>query len=148
MRNSKNVAIYKHNTEYIFGNLTLYNVEEWKEMASLNIPNKKLTFKLELFNNETVHSDLNNLIINVIAPFIDTHRKTASKLPIVGTFRNYFIISFIIYVLVVISLYFIFLTPMISYLNNSIYKTKNLLRLIPMKILASQNQIKTLLKIS
>ena len=148
IRKARNIVAYKHNTEYVFGNLTTYNVDEWKETDKTDIPGKKLTFKLDLFNNETTYFRMNNLVINVILPYIDTHRKEISKYINLDGKKSFFIVSFCIYLIVVFLLYFIFLIPMISYLNTSIYKTKNLLQLIPTKILTSQNHIKSILEIS
>ena len=56
-----------------------------------------------------------------------------------------FNISFYISVTLVYIFYFI---PVIKYINNNIYKTKNMLSIIPLNVLSSQKSVLKLLNIS
>ena len=56
-----------------------------------------------------------------------------------------FNISFYISVTLVYIFYFI---PVIKYINNNIYKTKNMLSIIPLNVLSSQKGVLKLLNIS
>ena len=132
LRNAKNIARYKQKTEYI-DNLQLYNLELWR---------------LSLFNNEVIHSELNLMIINIFYYYLDETRKEIIKRITLEGKNNLFILLFCLIIVFITLMYIIYLFPMIRYLNNFIYKTKNMLLLIPMTILTSQSNIKTLLNLS
>ena len=51
-----------------------------------------------------------------------------------------------LYLIIVSIIYIVYWFPIIISLNNTIYKTKNMLTIIPIKILASQNNINILMK--
>ena len=61
-------------------------------------------------------------------------------------------ISYIVFISVYFFLFLVYFTfywfPMIKRMNNEIYKTKKMLAIIPVQILASQPNIKELLNIS
>ena len=153
---TKNIVKYKYETELIYGNLNLYEVKKWSswnnsyfgEEDNENTINKKKSFKLEFFNNETLHSDMNLIFINIFLPILDGRRKAIINRININRERKIFIVLFIEYLIVLFLIYFIFLFPMIRYINNFIYKTKNMILLIPMTILSSQSNIKSLLKIT
>jgi hypothetical protein len=144
IRNLKNIVKYWHDTKKIYGNLTIYNVESWKSTK----PDDDGYFRLQLFNEEIIHSELNLIFINIILPFIDEFRKEVLKRLNLEKFGSYFIIYFSLFIVCVILLYFSYILPRIRFLNNFIYKTKNMLSLIPMSILAAQSNIKSLLKLN
>ena len=108
---------------------------------------KLLTFKLDLFNNKTLHSDINIIYINIFLPYIDGKRKIIINNLSLEGHEYSFIIFFCIFFSLMFLLFFFCFLSIIRFLNNSIYKTKKLLLLIPMKILASQGNIKSLLKL-
>ena len=66
----------------------------------------------------------------------------------IGTWKNFIIWSVISYELLLTTMFFFYLLPIIIYINNVIYKTKNMLSIIPLSILASQNGVSKLLNIS
>ena len=144
IRNLKNIVKYWHKTKNIYGNLTLYNVESWKS----NKPDENGYFRLKLFNEEIIHSEVNLMFISIILPYIDECRKEILKRLNLEKFGSCFFVYFSLFIVCVILLYFSYLLPRIRYLTNFIYKTKNMLSLIPMTILASQSNIKSLLKLN
>ena len=144
IRNLKNIVKYWHKTKNIYGNLTIYNVESWKS----NKPEENAYFRLQLFNDEIIHSEANLMFFNIILPFIDQYRKEFLRRLTLEKYGLYFIIYFFLFIVCLILLYFSYILPKIRYLTNFIYKTKNMLSLIPMSILAAQSNIKSLLKLN
>ena len=150
IRNVKNIVIYKHETEYIYGDLIEYDIDLWNTWDNKTYPkegNKKSMFKLNLFNNDTLHSEMNLMFINILLPYIDENRKHILKRLSIEGLGNKFLLSFFLFLISTFIINFFFLLSMIRYLNNFIYKTKNMLLLIPMSILTSQSNIKSLLKV-
>ena len=152
MRNIKNIAKYKQEKDIILGELAMYEVEKWKtwkiDSSEQEKNNKKTLFRLDLFNDDTLHADLNLMFINIFVPYLDENRKELLKRLNIKGEGKYYMIYFILFILLLFLMYFFYLLPMIRYLNNYIYKTKRMLLLIPMQILSSQSNIKTLLNLS
>ena len=152
IRNVKNIAKYKQETEMILGELAIYEVEKWENWeyyySEIDKNNKKVLFRLDLFNNDTLHAELNLMIINIFVPYLDENRKELLKRLNIEGDGKYYMIYFILFVILLFLIYFFYLIPMIRYLNNHIYKTKRMLLLIPMQILSSQSNIKYLLNLS
>ena len=144
IRNLKNIAKYWLKTRNIYGNLTIYNIESWKSSK----PNENGIFRLEIFNDKELHSEVNLMFINIALPYLDESRKEFIKKLTLENFGSYFYIYFSLFIVCVIILYFFYLVPKIRYLTNFIYKTKKMLSLIPMSILANQSDIKALLKLN
>ena len=144
IRHLKNIVKFWHKSKNIYGNLTVYNIESWKSSK----PDENGYFKLNLFNEEIIHSEVNLIFFNIILPYIDEFRIEILKRLTLEKFGSYFIIYFSFFIVCILLLYFSYLIPKIRYLTNFIYKTKNMLSLIPMTILTSQSNIKALLKLN
>jgi len=144
IRNLKNIAKYWLETKNIYGNLTIYNIESWKSSK----PNENGIFRLELFNDKNLHSEINLMFINIILPYLDESRKEIIKRITIEKFSSFFYIYFSLFIVYILILYFFYLIPKIRYLTNFIYKTKKMLSLIPTSILAAQSNIKSLLKLN
>jgi hypothetical protein len=155
LRIKKNLVRLLLNLDLIMGNLTEYETNTWydkyydvlKDEIDTNIQTKK-RFRLELFNDEYFHSDPNVVFINVILPCLDETRKIIlGKLTIIGKqFSYYLLISF--FSAILIGIYIFYWIPQIRELNRIIYETKNMLKIIPMHILMSDNNIINLLQVS
>ena len=151
LRNAKNIVKYKFETENIIGNLPSYDVEKWnnwnddylEEEFNNKGDKKKISFKLDLFNNETIHSEMNLIFLNIFLPYLDESRKLIVERININNEKKQFIINYLIYVIILFLLYFTFLVPMLRYLNDFIYNTKNMLLLIPLPILVTQSNIKS-----
>ena len=150
IRGLKNVVKFKHDTEIVFGNLTNYDVDLWKTWTNESIieSDKKTIFTLDLFNNETIHSNMNLIFINIFVPFIDTNRKVVLNNLLILGFENKLLLFFSVFLLLLFLIFICYLFPKINSLSDFIYKTKNMLSLIPMTILTAQSNIKSLLKLS
>ena len=148
LRNIINTLKYKLETELIVGELGMYEVDKWKTWGEDYPEGQKVIFRLDLFNNDTLHSEMNILFVNILWPFLDDLRKQIlNSLKIEGD-EYYFILYFCFIIGLTFVVNFLFVLLRAQYLNISIYKTKNLLLLIPMKILASQGNIKNLLNLN
>ena len=155
IRNTKNIVKYKHQTELFYGELAMYEVGIWEtwnntyfgeETEEQN--NKNKSFKLALFNDKIVHSDFNLIFLNIFIPYSNANRKEIISRANIDREGKQFSIVFFIFITLLLLMYLAYLLPMIKYLNNYIYKTKNMLLLIPMSILSSQDNIKSLLNLS
>ena len=145
------IILNRLENKYVVGNLTEYDVENWTEKklgisCSGHDRNSK-SFRTQFFNSAGTHSKLNAKFLTVILPYMNINRKVLlKKVSIEGdskTIDNTFIIF--IFVLIVISI--IYLVPVMRNLYNAIYKTKKMLKLIPIHILAGQSNIEKLLNI-
>ena len=151
IRKSKNIVKYKLETESVLGDLLKYDVEEWKKWTKDYIDENKdqiISFKLDLFNNDILHSNINLIFVNIFFPYIDTYRKEIINRIIIEGDEHLFILIFCLYLILVCLIYFLYWIPMIIYLKNYIYKTKTMLLLIPMKLLVSQNKIKIMINLT
>ena len=148
IRYLKNIAKYRLETENLVGDLGMdeHNIQE--TINELEISGKNYSFRLDLFNNEILHSDINKIFINILLPYFDQARMALfNNVSIDGKDYQY-IVYICLFLIIITFLYFAYLFPMIRHLNNSIYRTKKILLIIPTKILASQTNIKTLLKLT
>ena len=105
---------------------------------------------IDYFNNPEIYPDINYMIINIILPIINKERNQTSEfiLGVIGSKPILFTIFLIIYFILIILLDIFFWHPIINGIKNLIYKTKNMLTIIPVEILESQTNIKNLLGIS
>ena len=156
IRIHKNIVNMLLNNNLIKGNLTLYGSIFWsdeniknelKNSNNSNITN--IYYRVYLFNNNSLHKDLNILFINLVYPFLDEERElTVDSINNAIKNKEITYIIFFTSLLVVITLSFLFyLLPMIKRMNNTIYKTKKMLSIIPIHILASQENITGLLNL-
>ena len=121
-------------------------IEEKKDISINNIEDRVI----EYFNMEGFFPDVNYMFNYAILPFINEERNlTMAK--IINNIRSkeyIYITLFFLYFLFILILYIFFWRPIINNVKTIINKTKNMLTLIPVDILASQTNIKELLGIS
>ena len=105
---------------------------------------------INIFNNQEIHNDINFMFIYIILPFINEERNLTSKkiIDIINSKLQIYLIIFAIYFLLIISFNLFFLRPIINGTNKLIYKTKKMLRIIPVEILEAQTNIKNILGVS
>ena len=105
---------------------------------------------IAVFNSPDIHPDVNYMFNFGILTYINQERNSTIE-KMLETFktknRNY-IITIIIYFFLIVIFYIIYLNPIINGIKILIYKTKNMLTIIPVEILASQTNIKSILNIS
>jgi hypothetical protein len=152
IREKKNIVKYLLSTGKIIGSLNKYTLGLWmindlipKKDNNTNTPNDTM-FRLNLFNNETIHNSLNTIFINIIFPYINGNRKIILETFSLEGYNFLFIILTIFYLIIVSIIYIVYWFPIIISLNNFIYKTKTMLTIIPINILASQTNINLLMK--
>jgi hypothetical protein len=150
VKSAKNIVKYFLSTKNVVGNLTEYDKEKWISMGNDFLDqegDKPTIFRLDLFNDKDIHSDLNLEFINIFLPFIEANRKILlDKIPITGK-ENLIIGLFFLYLFIEFVFFFGYWIPRVRFINNYIYKTKKILLIIPMSILASQNNIKSVLNL-
>ena len=147
----KNLVTYILSTNQYFGRLNIFVIGLW--MADENIPKKNgkpidTKFRLDLFNNETIHNYLNNMYINIILPYLDTNRKALINNTSLKVKDIYFIIFSFANLLILFIIFYAYWIPIIFFFNNIIYKTKNLLSIIPTNILIHKSNIEILKDLS
>ena len=152
LRKAKFVMRYLLSTGKIVGGLNDYNQDLWLQDERIPQIGKNNTgnyrFRLDLYNDKTVHSYLDLIFVNILLPYIDINRKYV--IPFISLDgSDYFLrLTTVFYVLIVFAVFCIYLLLEIKFLNKHIYRTKNLLRLIPLNILMSLNNIKSLLDLN
>ena len=149
---NKNIMIYKLKHENIVGNLTDYNHTKYMNDAKIpkandNSGNNNI-FRLDLFNNYTIHARLNVIFYSIILPYISKGKKTTFFNLSLDSAINILTKLNISFLGIVTLVFFFYFIPMINFINNIIYKTKNLLSIIPLNILATQNGVSSLLNLS
>jgi hypothetical protein len=128
------------------GNITKFNMTD-----SINIRKrvgKGENYTISLFNNDTLHNDLNVIFFSIILPYIQEDRQTINKILIIGDIVHFLSsISGLIALIITFS-FFCYFVPLINYINSIIYKTKNMLSIIPLSILSYQADVLILFNIS
>ena len=115
-----------------------------------NIYNNNDNRIVEYFNMKEIHPDVNFMFSHVILPFINEERNLTMKTIInnMNNKSNIFITFFLIYCGFYLLVFIFFWRPIINNTKSIIYKTKYMLTIIPVDVLASQTNIKNLLGIS
>ena len=148
----KNIVEYKLENEDIVGNLTEYDLNSYLNDSSLpkkwDTSSSLPTFRLNLFNDDSIHNQLNVMFANIILPFIQKSRKNVFDKISFEHITGYLIILNFCFFIIITLAFFAYFIPMIRFINNIIYKTKNMLSIIPLSILASQSGVSTLLNLS
>ena len=86
-----------------------------------------------------IHSRLNTIFIHIILQYLEEERKLTFS-SIENNFSNnefLYIILILGHIIIIILFAIIFLIPQIKKMNVEIYKAKNILSIIPLKILSS-----------
>ena len=144
IRIKKNIAKFILESQNYIGNLTLYNVTKWINIFKEN-QNKNITFRLNLFNNEILHSDLNILFFNIVLQALENNRKILMNFVFIKEKNSYFILLIILYILFLSIIFFAFIIPMITFFDKQIYNSKNILSIIPLNILIYHSNIRSII---
>ena len=147
IRNSRNYMKLLLESKVLVGNLSKVFDNSLKEKLAKN---ESLVFRLKVFNMDQTHFKLNIIFLNIILQYIDTERDATLNVIEKSMINCHiiYVIFIIIYMIIFLLSFFFYWIPMIRTLNLEIYKTKNMLSIIPAQILASQPNIKELLNIS
>ena len=137
LRIKKNIIKYILDNFNVVGNLTEYNkdnmIKKYKESSDNNLT----IFRLNLFNIQYIHSNVNYMYFNIILQIIEHCQAIISFFTIDGK-NSYFILLTILYVLALCLMILIFIVPMIKFLNKQIYTAKNILSIVPVNVLLYQ----------
>ena len=112
--------------------------------------NDTLMFRMKVFNMEQTHTRLNIIFINIILQYIIQERNNTFKAIEKSVTNEHirYVLVLIVYIIVLLIIFLFYWLPLIKTLNLEIYKTKKMLTIIPLQILASHPNIKELLNIS
>ena len=135
----KNIVRYKNKYENIIGNLNYLDVTNLiKEYQNEVKRNNSTEFRLNLFNDEIIHSKLNVIFINYLLPYIRFTRKTFLTYISIDGEENIFIILGVVYFIVLSIIYLGAFLLISRILNVQINKAKNMISIIPLTVLTSQ----------
>ena len=136
----KNIVKYKDKNENIVGNLNNNNITNLIEEYQYEMEkNNNTEFRLNLFNNEMIHSKLNGFFINQILQNIKISREIFfSHLSLDGK-ESFFIFLHIFYFIILSIVFIVSHISINEILNVQINKAKNLLSIIPISVLTAQN---------
>ena len=129
--------------------LNLKNYSKWTDQNLGIKNNKSLIFRMSLFNMEKTHSRLNIIFMHIIMQYINTERNMTYNLVEANVKGGYaiYIILILFHMFIIILISSIYLIPKVKEMNVEIYKAKNILTIIPVQILATLPNIRTLLNI-
>ena len=132
----------------LMNNLTLTglekNIKKWplkeNELETYINNDSIKIFNLKMF------SDFNFMFSNIIIPFLDNFKKLTidSLNKYLNDEKQNYNIFIIIYLCIIIIGFFLFWVPCVNKLNSTIYRTKNMLIIIPIEILYSTSNIENI----
>ena len=150
IRNSRNYMKLLLEQDMVVGNLSK-NIDNYSSDVIFELEkNDTKIFRMKVFNMKQTHYRLNIIFLNIIMKYIDEERNITME-AIQDSINNghiKYIISIIAYLFIFLVIFIFYWIPMIKRMNVEVYKTKNMLSIIPVQILASQPNIKELLNIS
>ena len=126
----------------ITGNLTKYGKEEY-------YINGTQTFRIEMFNDNTIHTNLNVIFIHALFPFyLGVMNITSIAIQdAIANVDDIYLIYMICYIIINIILFLTIWIPFIKNMNTVIYNAKKILGIIPIHILSTLSNIKTILEL-
>ena len=124
----------------IVGNLSEYGKYKYEI-------NDDETFRLQLFNNDTIHTNLNIIFLHALLPFyLGILNLTSNSIQeAVANVDDPYLIIMICYIVVNVILFFFIWIPFIKNMNSIIYNAKKILGIIPIHILSTLTNIKRIL---
>ena len=134
----------------LVGNLSVFTDTNFNDTSLGLDKNETLKFRMIVFNLESLNSRLNIIFLNIILQYIDKERNLTIYAidNFVTSGHILYVIILIIYIILFLILFIFYWIPNIRRMNIEIYKTKNMLSIIPVQILAAQPDINELLNIS
>ena len=88
------------------------------------------------------------MFFSTILPFIEFHREHVYNILNIDGRDTYLIIINVLFRALVTLVFLCYFLPVINFINSIIYKTKNMLSIIPLNILSLQSGVANLLRIS
>jgi len=149
IRNAREYMKLLLDKKVLVGNLSKIDVLDDDTTYGLN-NNDTLIFRMKVFNMEQTHARLNIIFINIILQNMNNERNITFKAIEKSVTNEHikYILLIIAYIIIFLMIFFFYWLPLIKTLNLEIYKTKKMLTIIPLQILASHPNIRELLNIS
>ena len=136
------VEYYYLENKNIVGNLSEYGKYEY-------IIEDNETFRLEMFNNDTIHTNLNVIFLHALLPFYlgIINMTSYSIQEAVENVDNPYLIIMICFLVINIILFICVWIPFIRNMYSIIYNAKKILGIIPIHILCTLSNIKNILEL-
>ena len=136
------VKYYYIEEKNITGNLSDFGKYEY-------IVHDNQTFRLEMFNNDTIHTNLNVIFLHALLPYyIGIVNLTSNAIQeAVEDVDNVYIIIMICYIIFNVIIFLTIWIPFIKNMNSIIYNAKKILGIIPIHILSTLSNIRKILEI-
>ena len=128
-------------------NFVKYKLEKEENLNNFKEEKLNIEFKLSLFNHTKIHSDLNLIFINSLLPYLQYIRKVIFEYNSIDGEDSFGIKLSIIYIILLTIIFLIWFFLIIKFLNVQINEEKNILSIIPISTLTSQNNNKYFLDI-
>ena len=134
------VKYYYLDENNVVGNLSRYGKDEY------DIKENE-TFRLQMFNNNTIHTNLNVIFLHTLLPFyLGILNLTSNSIQeAVENVDSPFLIIMICYIVLNVILFFFIWIPFIKNMNSIIYNAKKILGIIPIHILSTLSNINRIL---
>ena len=126
----------------VIGNLSEYGKDEY-------YINDDETFRLEMFNDDTIHTNLNIIFMHALLPYYSgiLNMTTYSIQDAVANVDKVYLIVMICYIVMNFILLVCIWIPFIKNMNSIIYNAKKILGIIPIHILATLPNTKRILEL-
>ena len=145
LRIKKNLIKYMLDKYYVVGDLTKYNQEDMINVYKENSNRNDTIFRLDLFNNEKIHTRINFFYFSILLQNIEEGSIIINYLTINGM-DSRFILLIIFYTFALFFVILLFFIPVIKFLNEQIFKAKNILSIVPVNVLLYQRNDSNLFK--
>ena len=136
------VKYYYIQDKNVVGNLSEFGKYEYTVLDNE-------TFRLQMFNNDTIHSNLNVIFLHALLPYF-TGIVNLTSITIQEAIEDVdqaYIIIMICYIIFNVLIFLIIWIPFIKNMNSIIYNAKKILGIIPIHILSTLSNIKKILEI-
>ena len=136
------VKYYYLENKNITGNLSEYGKYEY-------IIKDNETFRLEMFNNDTIHTNLNIIFLHTLLPFyVGILNITSYSIKdAVENVDNPYLIIMVCYTVINVVLFVCIWIPFTKNMHSIIYNAKKILGIIPIHILCTLSNIKKILEL-
>ena len=145
LRIKKNIVKYMLDNYNVVGDLSEYNKDKMINIYNINSNNDKTIFRLDLFINEKIHTNINFMYFNILLQNLEKTKNMINNFSIDGK-DSHFLLLIILYSLSLCLVIIVFFLPMIKFLNKQIYKAKNILSIVPINVLLYQRSNRNLFK--
>ena len=136
------VKYYYLEERNVVGNVSKYGKYEYTVLDNE-------TFRLQMFNNDTIHTSLNVIFLHALLPYFTgiVNLTSIAIQEAIEDVEQVYIIIMICFIIVNVIIFLTIWIPFIKNMNSIIYNAKKILGIIPIHILSTLSNIKKILEI-